>query len=168
MTPRLVRGGEFAGLFTSFHRTAWRFETQLTYAEDYEQAELRRYLSGAPLDVTYLTDWLSVVRAATAAGRTFQRVRVVTEPLTDYLRFELAVAPHNVAAGEEIRLLPATQARGLRLPDHDFWLFDDSRLAIMQFERSSFVGAQLVDDAPVVQRHRVVRDTAWRHAEPFA
>lgn len=166
--PELVRGQDFADLFTSFTRSAWRFETQLTYAEDYEQAELRRFLAGESLDVSYLAEWLDMVRAATDMGKRFGRVRVVTKPLTDYLRFELAVAPHNVAAGEEIRLLAQERARDLGLPGHDFWLFDDERLAVMHFEESSFVGAEIVTDPEAVRRHRAWRDLAWHHGEPFA
>lgn len=109
-----------------------------------------------------------MVRTATEAGKRFQRGRVVTEPLTDYLRFELAVAPHNSAAGEEIRLLSADRAQGLDLPSHDFWLSDDERLAIMHFAGSSFVGAELITDTGVVQQHRAWQATAWQHGEPFA
>lgn len=63
LMPELVRGQDLADLFTRFTRCAWRFETQLTYAEDYEQAELRRFLAGEPLDVSYLAGWLDLVWA---------------------------------------------------------------------------------------------------------
>ncbi|GAB0102412.1 hypothetical protein JMUB6875_13800 [Nocardia sp. JMUB6875] len=39
-----------------------------------------------------------------------QRVRVVTEPHTDYIRFAIAITAGNVAAGEDIRWLPREHA----------------------------------------------------------
>jgi len=40
-------------------------------------------------------------------GKVFQRVHVVCEPLTDYLRYELGWSyPPNVEAGEEARCCP--------------------------------------------------------------
>ncbi len=46
--------------------------------------------------------WRSMVAGHRSAGTSTRRVRVVTEPLTDYTRFELAVYPDLVAAGEDI------------------------------------------------------------------
>ncbi len=133
---RLVRPGPgFDELFSSFGRSAWRFETQPAYHVDAEQQAMRRYLNSGELDVSYLTGWLDGVREATRQGKRYARVRVLTEPLTDYLRFEMAVAPYNIAAGEDIRVLSPAQASELALPDYDYWLFDDEWLAIMHFGR---------------------------------
>ena len=38
-----------------------------------------------------------------------QRVHVVSEPLTDYLRFEITGYRLNVEAGEDVRILPRRQ-----------------------------------------------------------
>jgi hypothetical protein len=91
--------------------------------------------------------WLAGVRAATDAGRPFSRVRMVTEPLTYYLRLELATAPRNVEAGEIIRLIGAARARELELTSENFWLFDEAR---------------------TVGSFRGIRDLAWRNAVPFS
>jgi hypothetical protein len=164
---RVAPGPEFAELFRTFRHSAWRLETQGVYHEPYEQAELARFLVGQPLDVSYLADWLDDVRTATHSGRRFERVRVLTEPLTDYLRFELTVAPHNAEAGEDIRVLSPAEAQRLRLPDHDFWLFDDERVAVMEFGPAGLIGADIHTDPGTVTQHRQWRDLAWRHATPF-
>ena len=53
-----------------------------------------------------------MIKAAVEAGKVFQRVHVVTEPLTDYLRYELGWSyPPNIEAGEDIRILPTQQGR---------------------------------------------------------
>jgi hypothetical protein len=112
--------------------------------------------------------WLAGVRAATDAGRPFSRVRMVTEPLTYYLRLELATAPRNVEAGEIIRLIGAARAHELELPSEDFWLFDDELVAQMHFDDGGFTHADLIDEARTVGSFRGIRDLAWRNAVPFS
>ena len=48
-------------------------------------------------------DHLDVVRTAVARGVTIRRVRVVSEPLSQYLRWEHACTDVNVSAGEDVR-----------------------------------------------------------------
>src|SRR4051812_43366035 len=67
-----------------------------------------------------------MARPVVARGVDFRRARVVSEPLSSYVRFEYDVTPHaNLAAGERVRWLPRGRASGLRLPGNDFWLVDD-------------------------------------------
>jgi len=53
-------------------------------------------------------DHLDVVRAAVARGVRIRRVRLVSEPLSDYLRWEHACTDVNLKAGEDVRWLPRT------------------------------------------------------------
>ena len=54
-----------------------------------------------------------------------QRPRIISEPASDYIRFEYEVTPAaNLAAGEQVRWLPRQMASDLALPGNDFWLFD--------------------------------------------
>ena len=60
------------------------------------------------------------------------RVHVVSEPVSDYVRFELLhVYPANVEAGEDVRILGRAKAEAQPGPscDGDFWLFDDDLAA---------------------------------------
>lgn len=166
-TTRLVRGAEFNQLFTSFTHSAWRWECQTEYREPHEATAFRQFLAGEEPDMSFTTEWLANVRRATTEGRQFQRVRALTDPLTDYLRFEMAAAPANAEAGEDIRVLTADDTRRLGLPEHDFWLFDDAVVAIMHFDEQGMIAAELVEDEDVVARHRKWRDIAWENAAPF-
>src|SRR5262245_54379792 len=104
----------------------------------------------------------------TTSGRTMQRVRLIREPPSDYQKFELAVTPTNLEAGEDIRVLTRPAAAGLDLPDYDFWLFDDTRLAIMHFAGDdTFLGAELLEDEAAVADHRRARDRAVARAIPY-
>lgn len=73
---------------------------------------LRRFLDGEDLVVDAgMEEWLDTVQGARAAGKCMERVHVVVEPLSDYMRYELTWwYPANVAAGEDIRIIPAQGA----------------------------------------------------------
>jgi len=164
----LIAGEEFGKLFRTFRQSAWRLETQFEYREPKEVPLLQSWLNGEPDDLAWMSGWLDNIRAIRQAGKEFGRVRVISEPLTDYLRWQMTITPSNVEAGEDIRLLPANRARELGLPGHDFWLFDEERVAVMHFGESGFVGAELVTDKATVARHRVWRDTAVANAVPYS
>ncbi|SDD94588.1 DUF6879 family protein [Actinokineospora iranica] len=167
--PDLVRGEDFASLFRRFTRSAWRWEAQGTYRQPDEVAPWQRWREGVPVanDLDWLGPWLDDVRAATRAGKRFERVRLVTDPLTEYLRWQMEVTPANIEAGEVIRLLPAADARALGLPVHDFWLFDDERVAVLHFGDTGLTGAEIITDPATVAQHQSWRDVAWRHAVAF-
>ncbi|GAB2835057.1 hypothetical protein JOD27_007102 [Lentzea nigeriaca] len=111
--------------------------------------------------------WLPNVSTATAAGRRFERVRVVSIPPSDYSRYGLFSSRHNIAAGEDIRYLARTTAQELDLPSHDYWLFDSRRLVRMHFDDSDdrLVGVEVIEDEhEQIVLHNYWRDVAWHHA----
>lgn len=106
-----------------------------------------------------------MVREATAEGRLFSRVRVVSLPLTDYSRFSMWISSHTSEAGDDIRYLARDQADAANLPKHDYWLFDSRKLIVMQFgDDDRFVGAEVVDDPTTIVEHNYWRDVARHHA----
>jgi hypothetical protein len=156
---RLV-GEDFSRLLTGFEHTAFRLELLRRYTAPAEEAPLRRFLAGEPPRIEWAQDWLDQVAQMTAAGKSMQRVRVVDTPPGDYLRFELALFPHSIKAGEEILILDRDTAAALGLPDQDFWLWDSSRVALMHYDdEGSFLGAELIEDP-----RTVVRNCYWRDA----
>jgi hypothetical protein len=163
-----VTGEAWGRLLREFTRSAWRWEAQGVYREPVEQEPLRAFLAGEPVDLSYMNHWLTGVREATDAGRTFGRVRMLTEPLTDYLRFELAATSRNLDAGEDIRVIAQVRARELELPGYDFWIFDDERVAVMRFDGDGFTHADLITDARAVARFREIRERAWKDAIPIS
>ena len=106
-----------------------------------------------------------MIRDATASGRRFARVRVVSLPLNDYSRFGAWCAQFTNAAGEDIRYLPRDKAESAGLPEHDYWLFDSSMLVRMHFDgNDAFNGGEVVEDASEIVQHNLWRDAAWHYA----
>lgn len=152
---------QLAALFPAVTRSSWRWECQGEYQVD--AAKLDQWRRGEPFQETEAgLEWHAFIRGLRDRGIPFERVRMLTEPLTEYLRWMLGVTYRNIAAGEDIRWLAEHQARELRMPRYDFYLIDDERVAIMRFDRDkALTGVEVIDDLDVVARHRAYRDAVW-------
>ncbi|WP_043843487.1 DUF6879 family protein [Amycolatopsis taiwanensis] len=158
---------EFQRLFREFERSAWRWECQGVYREPDEREPLRRFLAGEPPDDAWREDFLRLVSDSTRSGRSWQRVRQMTVPLTDYLRFEMDLAERgNIPAGEDIRVIWPAEAEQLGLPDQDFWLFDDETVARMHFGADGLERVEVLTGESV-EPYRRWRQLAWDHSHPF-
>ncbi|MEU5534160.1 DUF6879 family protein [Streptomyces sp. NPDC020362] len=163
--PELRPFVSISHLFRGFKHTAWRLETRRGYASDRKSPKWARFLAGD--DITRDPDnaWRENVRTQTAQGKRFERVRLVDEPPSQGQEFLLASAPGNVAAGEEIRNLTRAKAQELRLPDHDFWLFDSKIVARFAFDDEDVtLGVYVTEDPAEVLAACQARDAAWHHA----
>lgn len=120
-------------------------------------------MAGEPVDLGWFQSWLTMIREATAAGRRFRRVRVVSVPMSDYSRFGVFCSHYTNEAGEDIRYLSRQDAAGL--PDYDYWLFDSRKLVRMHFDQDeTFLGGEIIADPTVIVKHNYWRDAAWHYA----
>lgn len=170
MSRRLINPAEeFKALFSGIKRSSWRWECQGYYKVDDEQ--LQRWREGKQRDERDKGRWwVEFQRGLRDAGIPFERVRMLTEPLTEYLEWMLDTTDWNIDAGEDIRWLPESKARELDMPRYDFYLFDDDRVVIMHIDDEKVLtGAEIVDDADVVSQHQEYRQRVWplavRHRE---
>ncbi|MFC9654027.1 DUF6879 family protein [Streptomyces sp. NPDC056937] len=131
----LLDGEAWRGFFDAFESEAWRFEAQPTYSMPREQQNVARFLRGEGKPDNHNARWHERVRGYIASGKCVGRVRVVRQPLTEYQRYQFAWGiPGNVAAGEDIRVLDVTQDDyGLPLSGRDWWMFDEARIAHLNF-----------------------------------
>jgi len=166
----LITSDQRDELFATFERDAFHLELRDDYHVANEDDPFRRWLSGNPDDGTWQRPWLSRIRQATQSGRTVRRVRVVTEPLTDFIRWEHVVTDANQEAGEDIRWLPRHRVpAAIQWPLHgnDWWLFDDRLLAVGHLRKDgSVMGSELIDDPHVVSTCAELRDQLWSIATP--
>jgi hypothetical protein len=114
--------------------------------------------------------WTDLIRGVTQDGRTVRRARIVSEPVTDFIRYEWAGTAHIVGAGEDVRWLPRRLASTIALPGNDFWLFDDEAVLFTVFNGAGEVAErQLTTDRAAVQLCRAAFEAVWalatRHSE---
>jgi hypothetical protein len=110
--------------------------------------------------------WYALVRAHVARGIRFRRARIVSEPLSDFARFEYACTSGlNIAAGEEVRWLPRRRASGLCLPGNDFWVIDDRLVRVSHFAgNGDFIEDELTGDPALVKHCASAFEAVWEGA----
>lgn len=163
--PQFIDDSTFGTYFETFERTAWRLETRHGYASDRTSPNWARWKAGQDVGHDSPGAWGENVQEQTAAGKRFERIRLVDDPPTDGQRFLLARATNNEAAGEDIRYLWRADADRLQLPAVDFWLFDN-RLALVVHldDADEYLGAELVEKPLRIAEFCRIRDAAWPHA----
>ncbi|MFF1685339.1 MULTISPECIES: DUF6879 family protein [unclassified Streptomyces] len=108
--------------------SAVHLEMRDSYAVDYEAGPFAKWREGFrhdPADrASWWRPWLDLIQETVGRGVIVRRARIVSEPVSEYIRYEHSGTFTNVAAGEQVRWLPRRQASDLALPGNDFWLID--------------------------------------------
>jgi Family of unknown function (DUF6879) len=165
----LTAGAEFVSFARSYQHTAFRLEVRDNYADPGEAEHVQRFLAREPDDDSWMEDWLGLMLRRSLEGQRIERVRVVSEPWSDYTRFGLHLSRLNTAAGEDIRYLPRDLATQLGLPDYDFWLLDSHKMCILRHDdKDVLLGADVITDPATVVQHGHYRDVARHYATPRA
>jgi hypothetical protein len=153
-------------LFETFRQSAFRLETLQYYVLAEDEPRRQAFREGRPLPPRAgKAESMRMVRDAVAGGKQVHRVHVVDLPLSDYIRYELAVYPENIAAGEDVRITRRAADPGLQGLDTDFWLFDaeTSKPAVVWFRYSpggQILGREYSDDPAEIGQARDHRDLA--------
>lgn len=157
---------EFGGLTRSW----FRLETLQAYVAPGEIGPLAAFQAGEPVPFDAADEaWSAMIAGHVSSGRTLRRVHVIEEPLSPYVRFELAVAyTAGLAGGEDIRVVPVRRGQWpTGVPREDFWLFDAARVWRMFYDVDGRpLGAELDDDPAVVARYLQWQDAALALSVP--
>lgn len=111
--------------------------------------------------------WHDHVATARRRGVTVQRARIVSEPVSEYIRFEYDLTHRNIAAGEEVRWLTRRRASDLLLPVNDFWVFDSRVLLWNYFTGEGEVapdGLEISEDPAIVKACSAAFESVWERA----
>jgi hypothetical protein len=163
-----LEGEAWSRYFRDFAASAFRLELRQVYTMPDEEEDLLAFQEGQLPPPGYHYGWLDTVAEAQRQGKTIHRVRIVTRPLSFYTQWEFAWGfAWNVKAGEDIRILDVTDQAAPELPDHDFWLFDDSTVVKLLYRPDGTqIGRELVA-RPDLASYLAWRDAAWEQAIPF-
>ncbi len=158
----------FGELIAATNSSAVHLETRDVYTPD--DPQFLKWKSGIPRPAPASPAWYDLVRSHVARGVRFRRARVVSEPVTSYIRFEYeGTAGLNVAAGEEVRWLPRRLAPDLCVPLCDFWLFDDRLVRFHHFSGDGdIVEDELAFDPAVIAACAGAFERVWARAIPHA
>ncbi|MBL1099541.1 DUF6879 family protein [Streptomyces coffeae] len=167
---------DFAELLKSARHTAVHLEMRDIYSVGDETETFERFLRTGEADLdpdsALWQGWTPLVREAVGRGVVIRRARIVSEPVTDYIRYEHALTPVNIAVGEQVRWLPRPQTSEIALPGNDLWLIDD-RLILFHFFTGDggWAGHEYSEDPTVVKLCASAFEAVWERGvdhEKFA
>lgn len=146
---------EFAELLASTRASAVHLEMRDAY---YSNPRFEDWQAGRLFDWDDRASWWRPfhqnIADAVASGVAVRRVRIVSEPVTDYIRWEHYQTRANVEAGEEVPWLPRHHAWDLLLPGSDLWIFDGRLMRVHHFSGDGeWIGKELCDTPSVVRSH---------------
>lgn len=139
-----------------------------TEAEDFEAWRATGICDADPQSA-YWAPWVDLISRARWRGVIVRRARIVSEPVTDYIRYEHAGTTVNVAAGEDVRWLPRRQAATLLLPGSDLWIFDNTSVLFNHFNGNgdwADPDMELVTESAVVKQCADAFESIWDRAIP--
>ncbi|MFE0189082.1 DUF6879 family protein [Streptomyces sp. NPDC058989] len=155
----LLDGDEWRRRFTDIEREAWRLETLPQYLVTQEAEDFAAFREGQPMTLYTASSYTQRVSRQRAEGKSNGRVHIVSQPLSDYLRFEFTrYYEAHVRAGDDIRILDVTNRHNPLDGVQDFWMFDQSEVVLMNYEedgrqinREVFEG----DVSPFIEYQRI-------------
>ena len=161
----------FTDLLANARTSAVHLEMRDVYAVDNEKAKFADWKAGVRLDpedrASWWRPWLDLIQETVSRGVTIRRARVISEPVSEYIRYEHSGTFTNVTAGEQVRWLPRRQASDIALPGNDFWLFDDQLVHWNHFAGDgSSQGPELTDDQGAVKLCHDAFEAVWDRAVP--
>jgi hypothetical protein len=151
-------------LFGRAERSVTHLEMRDTYGQT---TGFRAWQEGVPVEqisaFEIFRPWIDLLRGFVDRGVQFRRARVVSEPVSDFIRYENAVTPAtNLAAGEQVRWLPRQQAAELALPGADFWQIDGGLVCfIFQSGDGDPAGYRMSDDPNVARLCGSAFEAVW-------
>jgi hypothetical protein len=160
------------GLIAGFHREALHLEMRNVYAAA-DHSRFRRWLAGEQFDpqaeAEWWRPWREMMHLHQEAGRVLRRLRVVSEPVTDYIRFEWLDTAELVRVGENVRWLPRQRASELLLPGNDLWCFDGKTIVFTHLSGDGEVqGYELTTDRGIATKCIAAFEAAWTVAIPHS
>jgi hypothetical protein len=163
--------GEYRdSLIAGFRREALHLEMRDVYAAA-DHGRFRKWLAGEEFDpcdeAEWWRPWREMMGRHHDAGRVLRRLRVVSEPVTEYIKFEWLDAAELVRAGEDVRWLPRQRASGLLLPGNDLWCFDSESVVFTYLSGDGEVQRyEMTTDPWLVGKVVAAFEAAWSAAIP--
>lgn len=158
---------EFEALLASAERSVVHLEARDTY--DATDPDFLKWRETGDTSFEW-DDWIELIGGAVARGVRFRRLRIVSEPVSDYIRWEHAISHGNIEAGEDLRWLPRRLAYDLLVPVADYFMFDQR---LIRYNFTAGDGRDLDIDTDVTDPRAIIPvvgvfEMLWERAIPHA
>ncbi|MEV7596756.1 DUF6879 family protein [Kitasatospora sp. NPDC089797] len=162
-----------ADLLRAAKTSAVHLELRDSYGITRESEALRAWRETGTRNVDPESDhwrsWVELIQDATRRGVVVRRARVVSEPVSEYIRYEHAGTSVIVGAGEQVRWMPRRLASSLALPGNDFWLFDGQLVRFNHFTGEGASAApEYTENPAVAELCASAFEAVWERGTPHA
>ncbi|MEU9193904.1 DUF6879 family protein [Streptomyces hundungensis] len=159
----------FDELLDSATRSAVHLEMRDSYGVAAEAGDFAHWKSTGERDTdpgsAYWASWVALIQRTVSRGVVVRRARVVSEPVSDYIRYEHAGTAVNLKAGEQVRWLARRRTSGIAFPGNDFWLIDGRLVRWNHFTGDgASAGGEISEDAAVAQLCSDAFEAVWARA----
>lgn len=161
----------FDELLNGAQHTAVHLEMRDAYGVAGEADDFAHWQRTGERDVDpgspYWAPWVALIKRTVARGVVVRRARIVSEPVSDYIRYEHAATQVNLDAGEQVRWLARRRASDIALPGNDFWLIDDRLIRWNHFTGAGgSAGGEISEDQAAVKLCAEAFETVWSRGIP--
>jgi hypothetical protein len=163
----------FYELLSRARHSASHLEMRDSYGVGDEAEDFANWLATGERDTDpageYWKPWVDAISPKVAQGVRMRRARIVSEPVSDYIKYEHAATSVNVFAGEDVRWLRRASAAGIALPANDFWLFDGTTALVNYFDGNGDWASprqEVFTDTAIVSLCATAFEAVWERGTP--
>lgn len=120
---------DFDKLFEIFQEEAFRLETLSVYDVPEEIDAIKEFKETGKVINNIDDEWMNLLKI----GKPVKRLRLLSNPLSNYELFELEIYKSNIKCGEDIRVI---NRNGFKEELQDFWIFDMKWIGIMIYDKN--------------------------------
>jgi hypothetical protein len=130
--------------FEKFKKYAFRLELLQKYDIDLEKESFLKFKKTAKIAKTNNMEWLKTLDHIKKRKVKIQRIRVIIEPVSSYIKYEIKSYQNNIKHGEEIFFIKESDFKKTNTKiNHDYWLFDDKRVLKLKYnKKGKYLGFQ--------------------------
>ncbi|GII76431.1 hypothetical protein Sru01_14130 [Sphaerisporangium rufum] len=164
-------GREFQAAYQNASGVVWKLERAQEFHEPYEPSWVAMAEGDWERSLRLIDERRGSLAAEYAGYAEFRRVRIVAEPLTPYLQWELHVLAARVAAGERARVLPATAIGPLEEagPLPELLVFASPLMYEVRYDRrGAHLGGRRITDPGTVAGCRAALAALYAQGEDLA
>ncbi|MBN2095430.1 MAG: hypothetical protein JW727_05260 [Candidatus Aenigmarchaeota archaeon] len=168
----MAEKASFEELWNSARKSIFRLEKLPAYSIPEEKPSIESWRAGKPQEDSEDEKWLGLLDAAKQKGVKVQRVRLFSLPLSEYLRYEIAIWQLSSKRREEIHFLSQEEyqkiSRIAGISPGDFWLFDDTLLWVIEYNgEGGFLGGTPVTETETARRCAALKSKCLEKSIPI-
>ena len=151
----------------SFQNSMIHLEARDAYGTETELPHMAKWHAGERDDFAWLQDWCIKMATHVSAGRVARRLKIVSEPLSDYQRWAYDVFTRIAKAGEDVRWVPRPRVSAVCIPGNDYYLFDNERVVFLHYAGTGLnTGFTTTTDREVIEMCSAAFEKVWALSIP--